>query len=337
MTAVDDGAAQGLSSRPDVARYPAVSLRAAEALARAGGLLMRRLRWLELTPSYECNNRCLGCFSVVDRSPAMSPRETMANLALGRNQGADCLWIGGGEPTLRRELFAVAREARRMGYARVKLQTNGMMLAYPEYVRKCVEAGVTEVNLAIKGATAETHDALTRTPGCHALVLQAMGQCRAQGLALEADVLVYKRNAAEIPAMVRAYTPLGVERYNLWMLSASDDASREVRDEVPRIADVMPFVTEAMDLGLSVRPDFITSLHTPACTVPASHRACLFSARDLDLLVTNPGGHRFRLETSPLEGGLYPDGCASCSVRDRCGGVRADYAKHHGTLEFKAV
>ena len=36
-----------------------------------------------------------------------------------------------------------------------------------------------------------------------------------------------------------------------------------------RIADVVPHLSAAMALGLSTRADFITSLHTPPCTVPA--------------------------------------------------------------------
>ncbi|SRR5579883_970790 len=296
-------------------------------------------KWLELTPDYRCNNRCVGCFSVQPEGaggPTMPLAESLQNLALGRRLGARAAWLGGGEPTLREDLFAVAAAARRLGYERVKLQTNGMRLAEPEFTRRLAAAGVTEVNLSIKGADEATHDRLTRTPGCHRLLLEGLAQARAHGLALEADVLLYKSNAHELPDIVRRYTERGVERYNLWLLSAmpGDD---EAQREAPKIAEVMPHIVAAMDLRLSPRPDFITSLHTPPCTVPASHAAARFFAPDLGLLVTNPGGFRFPLEQSPIEGGVYFDRCHSCALRPRCGGARADYVALYGDEEFQPV
>lgn len=294
----------------------------------------RRLQWVELALDYRCNNRCIGCYSVQDDGGAMTTREALEALARGRRDGADAFWIGGGDATLRPDLFAVVAAARRLGYARVKLQTNAMRLAHAEYARRCAEAGVTEVNVAIKGADAATHDRLTRTPGCHALMLKGIENARALGLALEGDLLIYRSNAAQIPEMVRRYTALGLERYNVWLMSAVDQGDKDLSAQVPRIADVVPFITAAMDLGLSARGDFITSLHTPPCTVPASHHACLFHAEDLALRVSNPGGYEFMLEESPIEGGHYLPGCARCALRPRCGGVRRDYLTVHGDAEF---
>lgn len=296
---------------------------------------MAPLRWLELTPDYRCNQRCVGCFAVQPDGPSMDARGLLDALARGRRDGADALWLGGGEPTLRRDLFATAAAARRVGYARIKLQTNGMMLSYPGYARRCADAGVTEVAFAIKGAEAASHDAYTRTPGAHALLLDGIAAARDAGLALEGDILVYRGNAAELPAMVARYTPLGLAAYRVWLLSAAEGG--EAREEVPRIADVVPHLSAAMALGLSTRADFITSLHTPPCTVPARDHGCLFFAADLALRVSNPGGHEFMLESSPMEGGRYLAGCAGCRHRPRCGGLRDDYLAAHGGDEFVPV
>lgn len=292
------------------------------------------LRWLELTPHYQCNQRCAGCFAAQSDGPSMSAREVLDALARGLRDGARALWLGGGEPTLRRDLFATAAAARRMGYARIKLQTNGMLLSYPGYARRCAEAGVTEVAFAIKGADAETHDRLTRTPGAHALLLDGIAAAREAGLALEGDVLVYRDNAAQLPAVVARYTPLGVGCYRVWLLSSAD---ADVADQVPRIADVVPHLRAAMDLARSPRADFITSLHTPPCTVPRSHHGCLFFAPDLAMRICNPGGHEFMLEASPMEGGAYLPGCDGCAMRARCGGPRRDYLAAHGGDEFRPL
>ncbi len=293
------------------------------------------IEWIEITADYRCNNRCLGCFAVDDEGPSMDRQELMRALRLGRELGARSLWLGGGEPTLRTDLFAAVRAARRLGYTRVKLQTNGMLLSYPDFSSRLADAGVTEISFGIRGAGTATHDRLTATPGCHDLMLRGIEQARRIGLTAQADLLVYKENLPELVSMVRRHFAAGIDRFDIWLFSNAGASDDSLVEQVPRISHVVPRIMEAMDLGLSDRPDFIVSLHTPPCTVPESHHRCLFHAAALGLLVVNPGGHAFRLETSPIEGGLYLDRCRDCSFRARCGGAREDYVRIHGDGELK--
>jgi MoaA/NifB/PqqE/SkfB family radical SAM enzyme len=290
-------------------------------------------RWLEVTADYRCNNRCLGCYSVRDDGPSMQGAEIVESLRTARGEGATSLWLGGGEPTLRKDLFPIVRAARALGFERVKLQTNGMLLAYPDFARRSVEAGITEVNFAIKGACAETHDRFTRTPGCFDLLLRAIDEVSKLGLKTEGDVLVYKSTVAEIPDIVRFFGERGVGHFNFWLLSAAGSADPGAGSEVPRLQEVVPFLVEAMNTG--VKP--ITSLHTPPCVVPETHHACLFHAAALEMVVVNPGGHRFRLESSPIEGGVFLERCGSCRARGRCNGLRAEYLERYGDAEFQPL
>jgi MoaA/NifB/PqqE/SkfB family radical SAM enzyme len=294
-----------------------------------------RSNWLELCADYRCNNRCLGCYSVSDHGPSMSSREALQTLAYGRGQGADALWLGGGDATLRKDLPAIVSAARRLGYRRIKLETNGMLLSYADFARRVVDAGVSEVAFAIKGASAETHDHYTRTPGCHALMLEGIERMREAGLSLEGDVLVYRGNARELPEIVRSYHARGLERFRIWLLSATDRSDPELRAELPKISELVPQLRAAVALGLSDAEDFIVSLHTPPCTLPPELEQCRFHAAALGLLVANPGGHRFRLEQSPIEGGHYLARCAECGERTRCNGLRVDYLAAHGDGEFQ--
>jgi MoaA/NifB/PqqE/SkfB family radical SAM enzyme len=307
-------------------------------IARPEGPGLRRLHWVELTPDYRCNNRCIGCFAVQDDGPAMTDAEVVRALQRGRADGADCLWLGGGEPTLRKDIFRIAAMGRRLGYTRVKLQTNGMMLAYPGYARRCADAGITEVALSMKGASAATHDRIARTEGCFDLMARGAVSVREAGVALEGDLLITASNASELPAMVALGLSWGARSFRVWLLSAVDQARDDlaVRAEVPRMSDVVPALVAAVEANADARFELV-SLHTPACVLPEALHGALFDAAGFGMRVVNPGGHAFDLADSPIEGGYFLPGCAQCRHRPRCNGLRRDYLAVHGEDEFRPV
>jgi len=292
---------------------------------------------LELSLDYACNARCVGCHSSEPSGPGMTTREAVANLALGQQYGVRFLWLGGGEPTLRADLVRIVTAARRLGYDRIKLQTNGMLLARPGYLARLAEAGVTEVNFSLKGPTAAIHDAFTRAPGCHALMLEGMREARRLGLALEGDVLAYRRTVRLLPDIVRRYLDEGLGRFDVWMFSCADPVAHDLEAQVPLISELVQAIVAAAELGPPGDMRFVRSLHTPRCTLPPEHRDRAFHAAAEGLLVANPGARRFQLESSAIEGGMFLPSCATCSARPLCSGIRVDYARVHGTDEFRPI
>ena len=168
------------------------------------------LQWLEITPDYRCNHRCLGCAVTGEEGPSRNTRQLVQAMIDGRKQGIAQLWIGGGEPTLRRDLLALIREARALGYARIRLQTNAAMLAYPEVTARLLDAGLTEISVSIKGPDADTHDRMARAEGAFGLLCQGIANARACGLQVEGDVLVYRSTTEQLPEVVRVFSAMGV-------------------------------------------------------------------------------------------------------------------------------
>lgn len=215
-----------------------------------------KARWLSLQPDLRCNHRCLGCTSVSESGPTHESRELVAALVEGRRQGIDCVEIGGGEPTLRRDLVPLVREARKRGYRRVRLQTNGAMLAYPELVRRLADAGLTDVRFSLKGPDAETHDRLSRVEGAFALLLRGIAHARSAGLSVDAEVLLYKSTTARLSEMVRTFFPLGIGQYRLVVMS-SDANDSDALAEVPLRNEIDAAIVAARALELSNDPDHL--------------------------------------------------------------------------------
>jgi MoaA/NifB/PqqE/SkfB family radical SAM enzyme len=296
------------------------------------------IQWIEIAADYRCNNRCVGCVAVSDTGPSLTTEEVARLLHKGRLDGATKFWFGGGDPTLRPDLIKIVKAARKLGYEEVKLQTNGMLLASPANAEKLKKAGVTSVNLSIKGHTAALHDGLTQTPGSFVQLELAAQALLAAGIELEGDVLVYQDNVHVLPELCLHFYDLGIRHFNLWHLSlfGADETQKEsLKTRVPMMRTVGGAVSKIRQKS----PDDlkITALHLPPCVMEPSDYHTLFIARELGLLVADPGGHNFMLEQSPFEGGIYLERCAQCIWKDQCDGLRADYLEVHGDAEFQPV
>jgi MoaA/NifB/PqqE/SkfB family radical SAM enzyme len=290
-----------------------------------------RLDWIELVLGYGCNCRCQVCPSV--RIPGQEHLETAQVhqwISSGHDLGASGVWFGGGEPSLQPALAAYVEQARRLGYQRIRVQTNGLRFAYPAYARRLVDAGMNEVCLSVKGADAATHDGLTRIPGGFALLERAAENLAGMGVRLGADVLMTTRSLDQLTAVVERFGSLGCVELTFWLVSLHGLDAVADRAWLPRFDSLAPHLQAALEradqLGLVGR-----SLHTPPCVLPASVRDRYHPAGRYRLLVVTPGQAPFLAEDSPMEGGQFLPGCAACSARGVCLGLRADYLDIHGS------
>ena len=266
----------------------------------------------------------------------MPTADVMRWLQQGRRSSARHLWLSGGEPTLRKDFVQTLRAARHLGYERIKVQSNGMLFAYPEFAARAVQAGMTEVNLLVKSLDAKVHDGLNRTPGSHAALTQGLDVLRGLPVRLEGDFLMTTRNWAELPAVVAHYAERGLVHFNIWLFSLVDQGDADLRRLVPRLSDCRPAMVEALAVA-KAHGATLCSLNTPHCTVPPDAWEMLFDSAGMELLVVNPGGRAFMLETSSIEQGTFVAVCNDCAVRPFCHGMRSDYLAVYGEGELRAL
>lgn len=299
------------------------------------------MRWIELSPGYACNCRCTGCFSCSPEASAqMGWPEVERWLRYGRCKGARHVWLSGGEPTLRRDFRKTLKLAKFLGYERIKVQSNGMLFAYPGFAEKAAAAGMNEVNLLLKSLDPTLHDELNQTPRSHELLttglkaLQVVAQERPMRMA--GDILLTSRNWQELPELVAHYTERGLVHFNIWLFSLVDQGDADLQELIPNLSEAVPKLLEAVDIARA-RGATVCSLNTPHCLIPPAYWGAQFDAAGMGLAVVNPGGQAFMLEDSAMEQGCYTPRCDSCAVRRWCHGMRADYLAAHGDAELQPV
>jgi len=158
-----------------------------------------------------CNLRCLHCYSdsAAERYPGElttgEAREVIRDLAAFR---VPAILFSGGEPLLRRDLFALVADARRLGL-RPTLSTNGTRIT-GEVARRIREAGFTYVGISLDGI-GEVHDHFRGMRGAFGRTIQGFRHCVAAGQRVGLRLTLTRHTAADLH---RIFDFIEAERIN---------------------------------------------------------------------------------------------------------------------------
>src|SRR5688572_8181167 len=132
---------------------------AAEKIATKEHAAHEKRNWVRLT--FECNNRCTFCLDSDTHNGEMRAREEVKKQILdGRSKGATRLILSGGEPTIHPDYVSFIKLGRMAGYSKIQTVTNGRLFGYGFFLRKCLDAGLSEITFSLHGPNAKIHDAL---------------------------------------------------------------------------------------------------------------------------------------------------------------------------------
>lgn len=302
---------------------------------------------LDLT--YRCGNDCRHCWlrlapDAVEKRSELSFDEIRRIAGEARKMGCREWTISGGEPMLRPDFPEIFAEltAQASWYT---LNTNGTLIT-PAIARLLKRPGAKLV--ALYGATAAVHDAVTRAPGSFAAMERGIARLREAGAAFTVQVVPMRTNIAEFEAMVRlaeSWSPSWRVGAAWLYLSAAGDAGRN-RDIMAERLDPARIVEIDQDWAGGAGPDG-DGRETCAAAAAAGGRGlyadCLAGRRDFHVdpygglsfcsFVKDPGlrldlramsfaeawEERLpRLAGAVVPSKAYADGCGACDLRPGC-------------------
>lgn len=294
-----------------------------------------------------CNLRCRHCSSAsacrlpgeLDTEEALDLVDQLVEL------GVLDLGISGGEPLLRRDLFAVIDHARLRGLT-VGVGSNGTTLTAAN-ARRLADCGIGRWQVSLDGIGA-THDHLRCSPGLFGRVVTAIGTAREHGLRVHVCCTVNRLNVDELEDVAALVESLGASRLNVsrfvptgrgtddldlpaaeWRavalrtmdlrhrhagrLEISTHLAQQVLVD-PRVADMPGYVGCQAGRGqgcVTATGDVLPCVLLPVALGNLRRR------RLVDLWCSHPVIHALQ-DRSRLTGA-----CGSCALRQRCGGCRA--------------
>jgi cyclic pyranopterin phosphate synthase len=287
---------------------------------------------VDLILGYECNVKCDYCSVCDDMRPHnMTTAEALAELARARALGIRHVAFGGGEPTIRRDLFALVRWCRERGFDDVKVSSNGLMYSYEAYARGIVEAGVTRFHVSAMAHTAALYEKILGLKGSLDLVARGVDNLVALGQSPVLDLIVKDDTWAHLPDIVRFWAARGVRTFPLWLVSLSDRNADNVAS-LPRVSDIRHKLFQTFDVADELGLD-VYSRHIPRCMLKGREDRVRDLRQDRVLVVTP--GSRFFLWESAISPNTYTPRCDTCRYRNgECQGLRRDYLARFGDDEL---
>jgi radical SAM protein with 4Fe4S-binding SPASM domain len=172
---------------------------------RFGGRRVPLAGTIEMTR--RCNNRCRHCYNNLPATESQALADELRPVELVRiideAAAAGCVWLllTGGEIFLRPDFREIYTHAKQSGLL-VTLFTNGTLVT-PELADFLAELRPFSIEVTLYGATRETYERVTETPGSFGRCLRGIGHLRDRGLPLKLKATVSALNRHETREMKR--------------------------------------------------------------------------------------------------------------------------------------
>lgn len=285
---------------------------------------------LDIVLGYDCNAACTYCTITNEmRKRALSTQAIAREIDRAAAAGFREIAFTGGEPTIRNDLSALVRYAKKRGFEDIKVCSNGLRYGYAPYLDHLMEAGVTRFNISAHAFGPEAYEQTTRLHGAFASFNRGIANLLERGIEPTLDLILKSDTYERIDDWIASFVEKGVRHFQLWLVSLTDGNAENV-DQLPRMSAIVPHVIRAFDAARAGGFE-VVSLHIPRCLLPGYEDH-----------VRHPGGGGVRVVTpdevfdlrdSRLTGGVKPEACRSCVYEKGCPGLRADYVGRFGEGE----
>ena len=199
-----------------------------------------RIMW-EVTGS--CNLKCSHClyYGKKGNSQDLTFNQMIGILnSIVEDGQIKSIWLSGGEPLLRPDIFDLAYEISRQGMI-PSLSSNGTLIT-PLIVQKLYDSGIRYVHVSIDGTTAPVHDKLRCTPGAFNAVMRGVTYLKESRIRIGVSFMVTWESINQVPEMISMAVYKGIDVLSFYLIapigrgaSINTNREKELMDTLERI------------------------------------------------------------------------------------------------------
>lgn len=298
---------------------------------------------LTIPTGYVCNNRCRFCMEADREARRVSVEHFIKNRVydvLKNNSHVERVIFASGEPTTNPDLIKYVRYAKKQGFKKIAIISNGRRYAYRDFCLDLIEAGVNEFIVSLHGHDRKTHDFLTRAPGSFNQTsrgLSNLSGLRHKISKILVSHVVNKKNYKHLGDFLKYLKQFMVDHVSLLVVQPrGGNMEKDFFDLMPKYSDL----ARILEKVLKKNPDlFVSNISTDLHYLSTLDLPLCISKK----LVPFIGFGEVRLiekdkkikEITNIPYKIKGEKCAACCYLDVCEGVFENYIKNYGWGEFK--
>ncbi|MDD2907906.1 MAG: radical SAM protein [Candidatus Gracilibacteria bacterium] len=292
----------------------------------------------DIKVGFACNNHCTFCVQG-DKRYKYKPRtlDEIKTIILNEySLGARYVVFTGGEPTVHPNLVEAITYARQLGFVQIQIQSNGTNFDDIEYVKKLINAGVTEFSPSIHGFKKETHNKQVGTPGAWDRVVKGLINLRKLNCIVIINSVITSDNYKEIPQLAKLLIDLKVNQFQFAFVHILGSADKNKESVVPKKLSIIPYVHKALDIAKQAGiPAYTEAI--PYCLMQGYEYAISenimpeTSINDAEMRTESYAEYRWN------EGKSKREECKTCLKYKVCEGPWKEYPEMYGWDEFVPI
>ncbi len=307
-----------------------------------------RTKVCELTLNYNCNARCVFCYSSPDmqqwkNSKDLDIKTASSYMIDSYKSGSRIVQIIGGEPTVYPKLAEIIKIAKKIGYPVIQIVTNGQKMADCSYARSLKEAGLNTATFSVHSSNPSMHDSIVGVEGAFKKMLKALENASKLGIYISAGTAVNAINYRQIPRLVKfLHESFGVESYHLIAMHFIGAADKNNRNLAVSYSQTMPYIREALSFLSSKKIMPIAAVLSnyqpcilPGCEHLISDWQIPFADDDLYLPEKVYKESMYSMITNSLR--MKGKNCKKCIYYNICAGFEKKYFEIYGDSEFRPL
>ncbi len=174
----------------------------------------------------KCNLSCSHCYinkeQHGDNTLTLDTIKHWLNIFIKKAPQTNLIFLGG-EPTLHPDLSFAVKEAQKMGFKSITIDTNGYL--FHDILDKISNDDIDFLSFSLDGATKKTNDAI-RGSGSFDAVMAGIRQARAKHFSCSMIYTVSDKNIHELELMPDLTRQLGINRFFIQVIGIRGESSK---------------------------------------------------------------------------------------------------------------
>lgn len=172
--------------------------------------------WLKISNS--CNNQCIFCLDGdYHDGPSFNDFSLLcSSIHEAYKNGYRKLILSGGEATIHPDFLKLVSYAKKTGFNKIQVITNGRMFSYPDFAKMAVNHGLTETTFSIHSHIPEKHDMQTGVRGSFKQAVNGIiNVLKTRKCIINIDVVVNRLNYDHVTDIIKFFSQMDIYEYDL--------------------------------------------------------------------------------------------------------------------------